>query len=122
MLHSFSWSIFERAVIPGHEAFIECFASLVQVWRPKRGRLFGYEVARLRRGEPVWYPPGGVLTYFAQDSGYVLPESPLVELRPLSGGVVAVLKDWTLDAVLAYAEEVRAVNEGIPGAVGPVPS
>lgn len=112
---------FEHALIPAREALVDCFVSLVQVWHPERGGVFGYEVARLRRGEAVWYPPVGALTYFAHDSGYVLPESPLVELRLLSGGVLAVLNDWTLDAVLSYADQVRAVNQGIPRTAGHMP-
>jgi hypothetical protein len=116
--NSFSMRL-ERAHIPHREAFVECFAELVDVWHPMRGAVSAREVTKRQVREPIWYPPVGVLTYFAQESGYVLPESPLVELRRLKGGTLAVLKEWTLDAVLAYVEEVKAVNEGVHTAARP---
>lgn len=105
---------FANALISGREAVVSSFSALIEVWQPTRGGVFGYEVSRLHRGEPAWCPPVGVLTYFAEDSGYVLPDNPLVELRRLRSGVMAILNDWTLDAVLAYGEAFRAVNDGIP--------
>ncbi|WP_223942019.1 hypothetical protein [Arthrobacter sp. StoSoilB22] len=105
---------FADALVSGREAVVSSFSALIEVWQPTRGGVFGYEVSRLHRGEPAWYPPVGVLTYFAEDSGYVLPDNPLVELRRLRSGVMAILNDWTLDAVLAYGEAFRAVNDGIP--------
>ncbi|MDO6142527.1 hypothetical protein [Paenarthrobacter aurescens] len=38
----------------------------------------------------------------------------LVDLRPLPHGVLAVLKEWTLNAILAYGEAFSAVTDGIP--------
>ncbi len=105
---------FEKAQVQGKDAIVETFASLVGVWRPTHGGIFGYEISRRRRGEQIWYPPVGALTYSAADSRYVLPDNELVELRPLPHGVLAVLKEWSLDAVLAYGEAFRAVNDGIP--------
>jgi len=110
---SFSLS-FEKAQVQGKDAIVSTFASLVEVWRPAHGGIFGYEISRRRRGEEIWYPPVGALTYAAAGSGYLLPDDELVDLRPLPHGVLAVLKEWSLDAVLAYGEAFRAVNDGIP--------
>ncbi|WP_146116688.1 MULTISPECIES: hypothetical protein [unclassified Arthrobacter] len=105
---------FEKAQVQGKDAIVSTFASLVEVWRPAHGGIFGYEISRRRRGEQIWYPPVGALTYAAAGSGYMLPDDELVDLRPLPHGVLAVLKEWSLDAVLAYGEAFRAVNDGIP--------
>ncbi|MFE4194700.1 hypothetical protein ACFRJ9_02450 [Paenarthrobacter sp. NPDC056912] len=105
---------FGNALIFGKGALVSSFASLVEVWRPTHGGIFGYEVSRRRRGEAVWYPPVGALTYTAKASGYRLPVHELVELHPLPHGVLAVLKEWSLDAVLTYGEAFRAVNHGVP--------
>ncbi|MFJ4169714.1 hypothetical protein ACIPY3_09400 [Paenarthrobacter sp. NPDC089714] len=101
-----------EALVSGREAITECVASLVDIWSPIRGGVFGYEVTKQSENHPLWYPPVGVLTYMANGSGYTLPPSPLVDLRPLQNGTLAVLKDWTLDAVLAYQREFRAVTAG----------
>ncbi|MFK0009788.1 hypothetical protein ACIQTZ_22325 [Paenarthrobacter sp. NPDC090520] len=100
------------ALVSGREAITECVASLVDIWAPIRGGVFGYEVTKRNENHPLWYPPVGVLTYMANGSGYTLPSSPLVDLRPLQNGTLAVLTDWTLDAVLDYQSEFRAVDAG----------
>jgi hypothetical protein len=105
---------FANSRVSGREALVSSFGALIDVWQPTRGGVFGYEVSRLRRREPVWYPPIGVLTYFAEGSGYVLPDNSLVALLPLRNGLLAVLNDWTLEAVLTYGEAFRAVNQGLP--------
>lgn len=105
---------FSEALVPGRGAFVDCVASLVDLWEPTRGGIFSSAITRKNRDQPIWYPPVGVVSYFANDSGYVLPGDPLVELRPLPKGTLAVLKDWTLDAVQKYEAAFRAVNNGIP--------
>ncbi|MFW0775218.1 hypothetical protein ACLRGI_18860 [Paenarthrobacter nitroguajacolicus] len=71
-------------------------------------------ITRKNRDQPIWYPPVGVVTYFANDSGYVLPEDPLVDLHPLRRGTLAVLENWTLDAAQKYEAAFRAVNNNQP--------
>ncbi|MFC8038888.1 hypothetical protein ACFUOZ_05995 [Paenarthrobacter sp. NPDC057355] len=105
---------FENAQILGRDALVSCFASLVEVWRPTHGGIFGYEVSRRRRTEQNWYPPIGALTFTATGSGYNLPDDDLVDLHQLPHGVLAVLKEWSLEAVLTYGEAFRAVNIGMP--------
>lgn len=105
---------FAQAEVTGRDAIIDCFAALICIWRPVRGAVDGLELAKRHRNDTILYPPVGVLTYFATDGGYVLPESPRAELRQLPNGVMAVLKEWTLEAVLSYEEAFRAVNQGTP--------
>jgi hypothetical protein len=105
---------FEKAQVQGKDAIVSTFASLVEVWRPAHGGIFGYEISRRRSREQIWYPPVGALTYSAADSGHVLPDNELVELHPMPHGELAVLKEWSLDAVHAYGEAFRADNDGIP--------
>lgn len=105
---------FLEAAVPGRGALVDCVASLIDLWEPTRGGLFSSAITKNNRDQPIWYPPVGVVTYFANDSGYVLPEDPLVELRQLPNGTLAVLKDWTLEAVRRYEAAFRADNNGIP--------
>ncbi|BCW62162.1 hypothetical protein [Arthrobacter sp. StoSoilB22] len=105
---------FKQAMIPSRETFVACLVELFDLWPPEMGGLFSSAITRKNRDQPIWYPPVGVVTYFAYDSGYVLPEDPLVELRQLPNGTLAVLKNWTLEAVQRYEAAFRAVNNGIP--------
>lgn len=105
---------FDQAEVTGRSKIVECLTSLIEAWSPLRGALDGLALAKLHRKDPVLYPPVGVITYFNNNSGYTLPESTLVDLRPLEHGTVAVLKEWTLDANLQYEQAFTAVNEGIP--------
>jgi len=105
---------FKQAMIPSRETFVTCLVELFDLWLPERGGLFSSAITKKNRDQPIWYPPVGVVTCFANDSGYFLPEDPLVDLRPLSRGTLAVLKNWTLEAVQRYEAAFRAVNNGIP--------
>lgn len=105
---------FKQAMIPSRETFVARLLELFDLWLPERGCLFSSAITRKNRDQPIWYPPVGVVTYFANDSGYVLSEDPLVELRQLQNGTLAVLKDWTLEAVQRYEAAFRADNNGIP--------
>lgn len=105
---------FLEAAVPGRGALVDCVASLIDLWEPTRGGLFSSAITKNNRDQPIWYPPVGVVTYFANDSGYVLPEDPLVDLHPLRKGTLAVLKDWTLEAAQRYEAAFRADNNGIP--------
>ncbi|MFJ4030261.1 hypothetical protein ACIPWF_23140 [Paenarthrobacter sp. NPDC089989] len=105
---------FDEADVAGCSAIVDGFCALIDIWEPVRGAVSGLALAKLHRNDPILYPPIGVLTYFANSSGYNLPESPLVDLRVLQHGTVAVLKEWTLEASLEYKKSFAAVNEGIP--------
>jgi hypothetical protein len=105
---------FDDALVPDRDSIVESFASLVKIWGPTRGAIDGLELAKRHRNDRVLYPPIGVITYFAENTSYTLPASPVVDLHPLNGGTLAILKDWTLESVLAYEELFRALNEGIP--------
>ncbi|MFJ4026601.1 hypothetical protein ACIPWF_06765 [Paenarthrobacter sp. NPDC089989] len=105
---------FAEADVAGCEVIIDGFCALIDIWEPVRGAVSGQALAKLHRDDPILYPPVGVLTYFANNSGYTVPESPLVHLRALTHGTVAVLKQWTLEANLEYKKAFAAVNEGIP--------
>ncbi|MFC8038886.1 hypothetical protein ACFUOZ_05985 [Paenarthrobacter sp. NPDC057355] len=104
---------FRQATIPNREALVDCLVFLFDLWHPERGGLFSSAISKKNRDQPTWYPPVGVVTYFANEAVYVLPEGPLVDLRPLRGGTLAVLKNWTLDAVQKYETALRALNTGI---------
>jgi hypothetical protein len=110
---------FKQAMIPSRETFVACLVELFDLWLPERGGLFSSAITRKNRDQPIWYPPVGVVTYFASDSGYVLPEDPLVDLHQLQKGTTAVLKDWTLDAAQKYEAAFRAVNAGTPNGRSP---
>ncbi|MFC8038887.1 hypothetical protein ACFUOZ_05990 [Paenarthrobacter sp. NPDC057355] len=105
---------FDEAVVSGREVLVDSVAALIDLWKPTRGGISCSAITKKNRDQPVWYPPVGVLTYFAHDAGYVLPEDPLVDLRPLRGGNLAVLKTWSLEAVQEYEAAFRKVNAGIP--------
>lgn len=105
---------FKQATIASRETLVDCLVVLFDLWRPERGGLFSSAVNRKNRDQPIWYPPVGIVTYIANDSGFVLPEDPLVELRQLPKGTLAVLKNWTLESVQRYEAAFRAVNNGIP--------
>lgn len=105
---------FADAKVRDRDAITDCVANLIQIWEPTRGGLHGLELARRHRNDVVRYPPIGLITFFDRSSTYTLPESPLIELRRGQNGTLAVLHEWTLDAVLSYESEFRSVNQGIP--------
>lgn len=105
---------FDDALVPDRDSIVASFASLVKIWGPTRGAIDGLELAKRHRNDRVLYPPIGVITYFAENATYTLPASPLVDVHPLNGGTLAILKDWTLESVLAYEELSRDLYEGMP--------
>ncbi|WP_460467601.1 hypothetical protein [Calidifontibacter terrae] len=104
---------FETVAPIDRASIVKFFARTVELWAPERGGIFSLQATRHAKGRTPWYPPIGVVNYFANTAGYKLPTAEKVCISDVGDGQMAVLDDWSFNSIVTYDGAFVAENIGI---------